>query len=640
LKKKNNKEQQIKEKKTDETSGAKKEIKPTPKWFYAVPFLLPVAVIILLEFSLRLFNYGKNIEQWIPYHPDLPGKIVLNPDIASKYFFTTKGIPSSIFDPFDSVKKPGTFRVFVLGESSAAGFPYEPTGSYSRYIRDRLQLVYPDQNIEVVNFGMAAINSIVIKDMLPEIVKYEPDLILLYVGHNEYYGVLGAASQTLFAGNTTLVSLMLSLNEYKTVELLRNSINTISSWFKGKETGSGGTLMARMAKNNLVPYQSALYKAGINQFKNMLTEIAATVKEKNIPMIMGTLTSNLKDQPPFVSLSDEGKESADAYYSKGKEALAKGNVAEAKNLFLKAKELDALRFRAPEEMNAIIKNVARQNNFPLIDFASEFNSLSKDGIVGDNLMVDHLHPNLHGYQIFGRLFYEAMEKHHLLPRTEPLHLTDKMQDSLVVKNFPFSRLDSTISGFRLTSLKGDFPFNKDGRKKNLLELVSLTDYNDSLAYKVVAQNFYWEAAHKMLATAYIKKKNAYGFISEYRALIGQFPYTIDLYERLTQALLELQDYPEAYLFLEKYYRLQPDAFCTKWLGSINLFNNKPDGAIKFFTESLTFNPGDAQVLWNLSGAYVQKHDYVRALTFVNRCLLADRYFPGAAQLKAQLERAK
>ena len=137
----------------DNPEGNSAEIKTSrkpPKWFYVVPFLLPVILIVLLEFSLRTFNYGRNIETWIPYHPELPGKLVLNTEIASKYFLTTKGIPSSIFDPFDAVKKPGTFRVFVLGESSAAGFPYEPTGSYSRYIRDRLQLVYPKQKWKIL----------------------------------------------------------------------------------------------------------------------------------------------------------------------------------------------------------------------------------------------------------------------------------------------------------------------------------------------------------------------------------------------------------------------------------------------------------------------------------------------------------
>jgi len=640
LKKNVNKNLKVNEKKPElKTPKVENKRKP-PKWFYAVPFLLPVIVIILLEFTLRTFNYGRNIETWIPYHPELPGKLVLNIEVASKYFLTTKGIPSSIFDPFDAVKKPGTFRVFVLGESSAAGFPYEPTGSYSRYIRDRLQLVYPKQNIEVVNVSMAAINSIVIKDMLPEILKQDPDLILLYVGHNEYYGVFGAASQSLFAGNKTMVSAMLYLNEFKTVQLLRNMFNTVSFWFKGKGKDNGATLMARMASNNLVPYKSKLYQAGLTQFEGELSDIIQMIKEKNVPLIMGTLTSNLKDQPPFISINEKESESADNYYKLAQESLKNGNAVEAKKLFIKAKELDALRFRAPEEMNDIIKELAGRNQIPLVDFESAFNNESENDIVGNNLMVDHLHPTLHGYQIFGKLFFEAMEKNNFQPSAEKINISDEEQHALVVKNFPFSRLDSTIANYRLLSLKGDFPFNKDGRSKKLLDFVKFTDFNDSLAYKVVEQNYYWELAHKKLATYYLGQKNYTGFMNEYSALIGQFPYTIGLYEKVVQVLLESQKYSEAYSYLEKYYRLQPDAFCTKWLGTINLFNNNDDLALRYLKESFSFNSRDAQLLWNLSGVFVKKKDYANALLFVNKCLEVERNFPGAAQMKMQLEQAK
>ncbi|HEY6627337.1 MAG TPA: hypothetical protein VIZ21_10290, partial [Ignavibacteriaceae bacterium] len=40
--------------------------KKTPRWFYVVLILLPVVIVILLEFSLRLFNYGRTYDQWIP----------------------------------------------------------------------------------------------------------------------------------------------------------------------------------------------------------------------------------------------------------------------------------------------------------------------------------------------------------------------------------------------------------------------------------------------------------------------------------------------------------------------------------------------------------------------------------------------
>ena len=60
-------------------------------------------------------------------------------------------------------------------------------GSFSRYIRKRLELVYPNTTIEVVNISMTAVNSYTVLDLLPGVLDQKPDLVLIYAGHNEYY---------------------------------------------------------------------------------------------------------------------------------------------------------------------------------------------------------------------------------------------------------------------------------------------------------------------------------------------------------------------------------------------------------------------------------------------------------------------
>ena len=166
-----------------EASGRK-----TPKWFYVVSVLLPVLFLVILEMFLRIINYGTNFDQWINVGE---GKYTINSNIGKKYFPSGFFNPTASEDEFDIHKKPNTFRVFVLGGSSAEGFPYGPMGSFSRYIRRRLELVYPNTPIEVVNLGMSAINSYTLLDLLPGVLDQKPDLILIYAGHNEYYGAMG-----------------------------------------------------------------------------------------------------------------------------------------------------------------------------------------------------------------------------------------------------------------------------------------------------------------------------------------------------------------------------------------------------------------------------------------------------------------
>ena len=131
------------EKKSENASGKREKIK-TPKWFFIILILIPVVFFVSLELSLRLFNYGKDIPQWVDARR---GKYIINPEVAFRYFNQVQNIPTTIEDVFDQRKKKDAFRVFVLGGSSAAGFPYMPMGSFSRYIRKRLELTYPNTHI-------------------------------------------------------------------------------------------------------------------------------------------------------------------------------------------------------------------------------------------------------------------------------------------------------------------------------------------------------------------------------------------------------------------------------------------------------------------------------------------------------------
>ena len=202
--------------------------KKAPKWFYAVLVLLPIIFLIVLEIFLRIINYGYNFDQWVNAGE---GKYIINPDIGKKYFTSGDFIPTTSEDYFDIQKKANTFRVFVLGGSSAEGFPYSPMGSFSRYIRRRLELVYPNTPVEVINLGMTAVNSYTLLDLLPGVLKQKPDLILIYAGHNEYYGALGVGSVQSYGSSRSLVKLMLYLDNFKVTQLLRNSIHWVLSLF-------------------------------------------------------------------------------------------------------------------------------------------------------------------------------------------------------------------------------------------------------------------------------------------------------------------------------------------------------------------------------------------------------------------------
>lgn len=598
--------------------------KKTPKWFYAVLVLLPIIFFVILEIFLRIVNYGNKYDQWVDVGE---GKYVINSIIGKKYFSSGEFNPSASEDEFDIHKKANAFRIFVLGESSAEGFPYSPMGSFSRYIRRRLELVYPNTPIEVINLGMTAICSYTLLDLLPGVLDQKPDLILIYTGHNEYYGALGVGSVQSFGSSRTLIRFMLYLNDFRTTQLVRNSLHWVMSLFSSGKTLSG-TMMSNMAKDKYILLHSQLFDEGIEQFKENMTDILKLIKDKGVPVILGRLVSNLKDQKPFISASTPDYPTADQVYEEAEHEYKNNHFTKADSLFKLAKDLDALRFRAPKEINKLIDELGLEFHDPVVPTDSIFDSASPGGIVGDNLMVDHLHPNVKGYQLMGKAFYDCMEKEGYLPKTENAAFPFGEQDSLARVNFMFTKLDSIMGNDGITILKTNWPYVKkskvmsDFREKDFVDLLQPKDLTDTIAMYKIEGLLSWTDAHLLAAATYLKRDEIKNYLQHINILLYQYPALKDFNTLVTyfyhKSKIELSDYT------------------SKRLGIIQLYRGKFDDAVKQLTEAYNFNPKDPSVSYNLALAYFQTKDFKAALAMIQKCLLVKPNYPEANGLKKQI----
>jgi lysophospholipase L1-like esterase len=599
--------------------------KKTPKWFYAVLVSLPIIFLILLEIFLRIINYGYNFDQWVITGE---GKYIINSDIGKKYFTSGSFNPTTSADEFDIHKKVNSFRVFVLGESSAEGFPYSPMGSFSRYIRKRLELVYPHTPIEVINLGMTAINSYTLLDLLPGVLDQKPDLILIYTGHNEYYGALGVGSVQSFGSSRTLIRVMMYLNNFRITQLVRSSIHWVSSLLSTGNNGHSGTLMSIMAKDKYILLDSKVFNEGLQQFKDNLTDMLRLIKDKEIPVIVGKQVSNLKDQKPFISVSTPGYQTADKVYEEAENELKNNHFTKADSLFKLAKDLDALRFRAPIKMNKVIDDLGKEFHVSTVPIDSIFDSASPGGIVGDNLIVDHLHPNVKGYQLMGKAFYDCMEKEGYLPKIENAEIPFGEQDSLARANFMFTKLDSVMGDYYVKILKTDWPYVKqraalsEFQSRDFLNLLRPKDFIDSLAMLRIEQKVSWGDAHLIAATFHLRKDEVKEYLKYMNVLIYQYPNLRDL------------DFTLQY-FYEKH-KIDLADYTPKRNGLMALYIGNFDNAIRHLTEAYKLNSKDPLVLYNLSLAYSKKKDFKTALTIINECLFAKPNYPEANNLKQQI----
>ncbi|MVM41114.1 hypothetical protein GO730_31065 [Spirosoma sp. HMF3257] len=574
--------------------------------------LLPFLLLSLLEGLLRLFGYGHDLRLFVE-DPQQKGFLVMNQYTSEKYFSETENATIGNFEPFQQHKAEGTFRIFVLGESTTIGYPYMHNGSFHRWLQYRLMHTFPDKEFEIINLALTAVNTYTVADFAKQLGTYSPDAVLIYTGHNEYYGALGVGSTGGLAHNPTLIHLLIKLREFRLVQLLNATINGIRKAVSGQKIDLRENLMKRMAADQQIVYGSATYQAGIDQFKANLDDLCRQLSEQHIPVLISNLVSNEKDLKPFISSPGNGPTSAQAQYQQANEAYATGKFAEAKKKYVQAKELDRLRFRAPEAMNQHIREVAaRYPGITLVDTKRTFETHSPHGILGQETLLEHVHPNLFGYALLSDAFYEALKTSRLLPndRTRELSLAELRQ------RMPITAVDSLKGVYEMMILKEGWPFNvpmppEEKRPKTVEE---------QLAGALVVKQISWPDAMNQLMNAYLTQKNFGKALQVAEAQLLEYPYNPVFYDQAAKLCLGLNASEQAITYLKKAFRLEASFERAQPLFITLLKLDRPAEALPYLQYAATHNPSGFSL--NELQAFVQqliavKNQFAKDTTNVN-----------------------
>src|SRR5262249_2207083 len=91
------------------------------------------------------------------------------------------------FQEIRRAKRASGLRVVVFGESAAAGLGFSPNATFARERARLLGAAYPLREIEVLNLAIVGIASEQVKVLVAEAARAaEPDLLVVYCGHNEF----------------------------------------------------------------------------------------------------------------------------------------------------------------------------------------------------------------------------------------------------------------------------------------------------------------------------------------------------------------------------------------------------------------------------------------------------------------------
>jgi tetratricopeptide (TPR) repeat protein len=602
--------------------------------FLALTLLVPVLIFGIVEGVFRIARPDGGLPLFVPARFVNGEYLVANPRVGGRWFAGIENAPAPAPEMFAQRKSDRSFRVFVLGESAAAGFPYPRNVTFSRLLRDALRVVLPLDSVEVVNLGIAATNTFAMLDIATEVADQQPDVVLIYAGHNEYYGALGAASRVSIPGGASAVRVYLRLLRLRSVLALRDAIASIRKRARHSEDNlEAASLMEVLARDRQVRLESAAYGRGAKQFQTNLEAIVQVFRRGGVPVLVASVASNLRDQPPFAAAGNATQHGADSAFQQGRRHLADGDTVEAARLFTRARDLDVVRFRAPGEFNQIIRRVSALTGSTYVPVAEAFAAASPASIPGSNLFLEHVHPNRYGQALIARVFFETLLKAHLLGSDAD---TTRLRSwGEYYRGMALTPFDERIAFHITRTLKSQWPFVPVDRQFDYRGQYVPTNLLDSLAF-AVSRGERWEIAKLRLAADYERRQQFDSAATEYAGLARDAPLAIEPLQLMAREL-DLAGRPdESEAALRRAIEIRPTAAALNALGLRAAKRRQIGEAIALYRRSLEIQPRQPDVLYQLALAYGVSRDLPNARAAAMGLVRLEPGYPGLGELLSTL----
>ena len=418
---------------SDSSSRSSQLSVPRKVLFGAVVALVATALIlVLVELSLLALNVG--------YSPHLAMKstgpagqpVWRDNRWATAPYFSPDLVRRPLPFRLPAKKAPGTYRIFFLGSSAAMGDP-EPSFSVARVLETLLRSTYPEQRFEVVNVAITAINSHLVAGIAKDCARLEPDLFVVYEGHNEVIGPFGPAGVFApFHSRRWAVRTARWVQGTRTAQLVGHLGRSSSKSTAPREWGG-----MQMFLQQQIAADDPRLRIVRDLFEGNLRSIADSAHAAGAATLLCTVLTNQRDFAPFLSLHRAGLSStelmawqvafdqaeqlarenhlpeseqhyraalaidnrhAELNFRLGRLALQQGRDTEAQAFLQRALDLDALRFRTDSTLNETIRLMGRDaaGLFEVVDAAAAVAARSAHGIAGDELLYEHVHLTLRG----------------------------------------------------------------------------------------------------------------------------------------------------------------------------------------------------------------------------------------------------
>lgn len=641
--------------------------RPLPRWKKALFGLFTVAAFfMLLEIVLAVVGMRPVLHTRDPFVGFAPLPLyVESEDAAGQVWMTTAPNKLAYFNPqkFPREKPAGAYRIFCLGGSTTYGHPYDDDLSFAAWLRELLPRALPETKWEVINAGGISYASYRVAALMEELARYQPDLFIVYSGHNEFleertYGDLRAAS----AARLRLTAV---LARTRTYALIDRAIHP---------TIHGAPPPNRQLSQQLASEVDAVldHTAGpssytrddekraqiLQHYEFNLRRMIDIARSAGARILFVTPASNLRDCSPFKSQhragfspdlvqrfsdhTERGREReqddpagaieeyqaalriddrfAEVHYRLGRQLLALDRRAEAAASFRRALDEDVCPLRAVSEIPEIVRRVGREMEAPVVDAVRllENNALRTLGHnnPGRESFVDHVHLTIEATGQVAAAIVREMAAAELI---DPQAAWDDARLAEAAARIE-SRRDADTEALALRNLAKVLNWAGKHEEAGPLALQALEQRPD-------------DPELLTLGAAYLRSTgDTDQAIDYYRRALRRAPKYVEARRLLGAALVESQQLPEALEQFRELTRLTPsDAHGWRMCGAVLAELGRHAEALTFYHQALQLTPDDPHLHYHLGVSLARLHRSTEAAEHFRRTLQLNPHDKDARQ---------
>lgn len=537
--------------------------------------------MLLTEASLSLFNKNNQL-----FTGSKDGLLTLNRAYFEKY----GNNQCSISIPFSKEKDKNTFRIFILGNASSTDVPQNPNASLSHILNSLLQRSFSDKNFEVINISVNEANSFVQRDIAKQLKQYNPDLVLICPGQNEFYG--------------------------------QHARNWISYQIKNSNIAQNISKLWNSApSDHLSPIDtnSSAFESVVSKYETNLDQTVLDLQGNNIKVVLINSAINLLDSFPemscftspdsirLTSLYKAGEEAfsknsfdtANKYFSEiykkdkahaatcyylGRLALQNNDDKNARLFLEKALENDKIK-RGSSKINDITFKIAAIRGCTFIDAENLFSQYSPHGIPGNNLFLDN-EPNISGNMVIALECYRFLLADKIIQPQKCLRPSDY--------HLAFTPFDSAYDYLcSVNSVKGNTAPPISYIRQN-----NASNMEEKMASLFIERKTNWEDSMNSLYEYYISQKNYRLAFKVIENLALENPYNTSVNQEAARTAALMGDSQLVIHYANKVFNHKPGYEMAQHLFLNYLKLDLPDKALPYLNYARYRKGSELQLIYN------------------------------------------